>query len=153
MNVVVLKKKLSGVSARALERMAAQAQKAAGVKGEVDILITGNQELRRLNRRFRHKNRPTDVLSFPGDGNGWGGDIAISADMAATHARGLGHTLLHELNVLILHGMLHLAGYDHERDRGQMARKEQQLQRTLGLPAGLIERHRSSASVRRGGRE
>ncbi len=151
--MVVLKKKLGGVSVGALERMAAQAQKAAGVKGEVDILISGNEELRRLNRRFRQKNRPTDVLSFPGDANGLGGDIAISADMAAANARVLGHTLLHELNVLILHGMLHLAGYDHEHDQGQMARKEQQLQRTLGLPAGLIERNRSAASVRRGSRE
>jgi probable rRNA maturation factor len=152
MSVVVVKKKLSGMSARALETMAARARKAAGVKGEVHILVTGDEELRRLNRRFRHKNRPTDVLSFPGDGNGLGGDIAISADMAAANARGLGHTLLHELNILIVHGMLHLAGYDHERDRGEMAHKEQELRRELGLPAGLIERTRRPGP-RRGARQ
>ncbi len=149
-NVVVLKKKLNGVSTRELDRLAARAQKAAGVKGEVNILVTGDEELRRLNRRFRGKNRPPDVLSFPGAGNGLGGDIAISADMAAANARGLGHTLLHELNILIIHGMLHLAGYDHERDRGEMARKELEVRQSLGLPAGLIERNRSATSLRRG---
>ncbi len=148
--MVVIKKKPIGISARALEAMAARAQKAAGVQGEVHILITGNEELRRLNRRFRHKNRPTDVLSFVGDGNGVGGDIAISVDMAAANTRGLGHTLLHELNILIVHGMLHLAGFDHERDSGEMARKEHELQQALGLPGGLIERSRpSTISARR----
>lgn len=152
-NVVVIKKKVSGVSARALEQIAARAQKAAGVGGEVNILLTGNAEIRRLNHRFRNKNQSTDVLSFPGEGSGLGGDIAISAEIAAANARILGHTLLHELNVLIVHGMLHLAGYDHERDRGEMARKEQEMQRALGLPVGLIERNRPATALRRGSRQ
>jgi probable rRNA maturation factor len=92
-----------------------------------------------LNRRFRRKDRATDVLSFAGQ-NGAAGDIAISAETAARNARRLGHSTAAELKVLILHGALHLAGYDHEHDRGQMARREQRLRRQFRLPTGLIER-------------
>ncbi len=102
--------------------------------------------MRRLNREFRGQDRATDVLSFPAPANGAGGELAICAPLAANNARLLGHSAGKEVQVLILHGLLHLAGYDHERDHGRMARKETKLRRVLGLPVGLIER----ASSRRG---
>jgi probable rRNA maturation factor len=113
---------------------------AVRLNGEVAILITSNTELQRLNREFRGKNKPTDVLSFPSDIRGYAGDIAISADIARNNARERGLTLTEEAKVLILHGMLHLAGYDHETDNGRMARKEQLLRRRFGLAESLIAR-------------
>jgi probable rRNA maturation factor len=138
--MVILRKQIAGVSQATLERFSQRASRAAGVRGEVNILITGDAEVRRLNREFRHKDRPTDVLSFPGTDRRFAGDIAISASTAARHARQLGHSTADELKVLLLHGVLHLAGYDHETDKGEMARKEGRLRRALGLPASLIER-------------
>ena len=69
------------------------------------------------------------------------GDIAISADIATQNARQLGHAPALEIKILALHGVLHLAGYDHETDHGEMARKEISLRKALGLPSGLIERN------------
>ncbi len=129
------------VSAAQLQRFARRAQTLARVKGEVDILISGNTRLRDLNRRFRHKNKPTDVLSFPRPS---GGDIAISAQIALDNAHHYGHSLATELKILVLHGMLHLAGYDHESDNGRMARAEARLRSQLKLPASLIDRAHSS---------
>jgi probable rRNA maturation factor len=83
------------------------------------------------------------VLSFPAVLDARqreSGDIAISLEMARENARLLGHTAQHELKILILHGLLHLAGYDHESDHGEMARKEQTLRKLLSLPEGLIAR-------------
>ncbi len=108
----------------------------------MDILISSNKRLRDLNRRFRRKNRPTDVLSFPRPS---GGDIAISAQIALDNCRRYGHSLANELKILVLHGMLHLAGYDHESDNGRMARAESRLRSQLKLPASLIDRTRSGA--------
>ena len=98
--------------------------------------------MRRLNAQFRGKDYATDVLSFPSPifVEGYGGDIAVSADIAARNARALGHSVAEEVKILVLHGVLHLAGYDHESDDGQMAEKELRLRRKLGLPAALIER-------------
>ncbi|MCI0353421.1 MAG: rRNA maturation RNase YbeY [Acidobacteria bacterium] len=138
--MVLVRAKVSGVSRRSLERFLASAQRAAGVAGEVNVLVTGSAEMRRLNRSFRGKDWATDVLSFPAPVNGVGGEVAICAPVAARNARRLGHSTGKELQVLILHGILHLAGYDHERDGGEMARKETRLRRALGLPVGLIER-------------
>jgi probable rRNA maturation factor len=70
----------------------------------------------------------------------YAGDIAISAEIAANNARSLGHTAAEEIKILVLHGILHLRGYDHERDDGRMARREEKLRRELRLPIGLIER-------------
>jgi len=122
-----------------------------GLKGEVAILIDSNDELKRLNREFRGKNKPTDVLSFPSDARGYAGDIAISADMARASARERGLTLTEETKVLILHGMLHLAGHDHESDDGEMARHELRLRRRFGLTESLIARAhgRAKPKVRR----
>src|SRR5580698_3079891 len=142
--MIVIRKPVAGVSAAALTRFVALAQRSAGLGGAVDVLLDGSPDLRALNRRFRGKNQATDVLSFPaGDGprNGFAGDIAISVDIAKQNARRLGHTAADEIKILCLHGLLHLAGFDHERDQGQMARKELNLRRRLGLVSGLTERN------------
>lgn len=139
LRLVIVHDTVRGVSARALERFAIRAARAAGVRCKVDVLITSSPELRRLNRRFRGKNKATDVLSFC-SADGTAGDIAISADCGARNARRLGHSAAGELKILMLHGLLHLAGYDHETDGGKMARKEARLRRALGLPTALIER-------------
>ena len=140
--IIVFEKRLPGLSSRGLNSFVPKASYAAGLKGAVSILITGNSGMCRLNARFRGKNRATDVLSFPAasSANGFGGDIAISLDIAAANARLLGHSVADELRILILHGILHLAGYDHESDQGEMAKKEILLRRRFSLPTGLIER-------------
>lgn len=125
--------------------------------GTVNVLVTNSSELRSLNRQFLGKDKPTDVLSFPSalvkrSKRRVAGDVAISADIARENARRLGHAVADEVKILALHGILHLAGFDHERDNGEMARKESWLRRQLKLEAGLIERaqrqHRTSAARR-----
>jgi probable rRNA maturation factor len=106
-------------------------------------MVTSSQEIRSLNRRFRGKDKPTDVLSFvpmADFADGLAGDVAISADIAGQNARALGHAPAEEIKILALHGVLHLAGYDHEKDNGEMIREENRLRRLLGLSTGLIER-------------
>ena len=142
--MVTLKKRIPGASQAALSRFVSRAKKASRLVGEVSVRVTSSNELRRLNRQFRGKDKATDVLSFPAPNrprNGLAGDVAISADIAAYNAHRLGHTAAEEIKILALHGILHLAGYDHERDEGQMAAKEAGLRRALGLPVGLIERN------------
>jgi probable rRNA maturation factor len=134
--MVILEKKVEAAVTE-LNSFVRKAQRLAGVHGEVDVLITGDRQVQELNRRFRRKDKPTDVLSFP---RIEGGDIAISADIAGENARRYGHSFAEELKVLILHGMLHLAGYDHERDNGRMAAREERLRAELKLPTALIER-------------
>ncbi len=112
--------------------------------GTLTVVITTDRRIRRLNRQWRGVDAATDVLSFPaGDDPGPQrhlGDLVISRETAARQARHEGHSLGTELRVLALHGLLHLLGYDHERDSGRMARIERRLRRQGGLPAGLIER-------------
>jgi probable rRNA maturation factor len=104
-------------------------------------LIADDRELCRLNAQFLGKNYATDVLSFPeADPADFLGELAISRQRAAAQARKFGHSLEKEIQILMLHGLLHLLGMDHERDRGRMARTETQWRARLGLPAGLIER-------------
>ena len=130
-----------GLSKPGLARFLTRAREAVGVTGEIDVLLAGDATLRRLNRTFRGKNKATDVLSFPaGSGLGVAGDLAISLDTAARQAKRFGHTLRDEVRVLLLHGVLHLAGFDHEADAGEMAAREAELRKELGLPASLIER-------------
>jgi len=134
-------------AAGALARFLAAAQAAVRLKGEVTVLLTTDAAIRKLNRRFRGRNEATDVLSFPAEGPLPGssaeeiaGDLAISVPAALRQAAEQGHSLSTEIKVLILHGLLHLAGADHEADAGQMARRERLLRGRLGLPQGLIER-------------
>lgn len=140
--MIVFETKMKDVSGPALERFTRQAQKLAGVQGEVAVLITDSPRIQELNRRFRRKNKPTDVLSFAREN---GGDIAICAPIALANARDYGLTAAQELKLLVLHGMLHLAGYDHETDSGQMAKKEALLRTRLKLPSSLIQRTLSGA--------
>jgi probable rRNA maturation factor len=116
-----------------------QAEVAGG--GAFDCLIASDAELRRLNREYRRKDYATDVLSFPAADPGlFLGDLAISWDRAREQAREFGHSADDELRILMLHGVLHLLGYDHEIDGGRMARAEKRWRAKLGLPVGLIER-------------
>jgi probable rRNA maturation factor len=113
----------------------------ARAKGSVCVALVSDARVRALNRQFRHVDAATDVLSFPSAPlDGSLGDIVIAAGVARRQAREAGHALTTELRVLALHGLLHLLGYDHETDNGQMARLERRLRAKHGLPAGLIER-------------
>ena len=159
--MVILQKKIVGLSEAALERFVLAARRAAGLKGTVNLLVTSSAAVQSLNQKFRGKNQATDVLSFPAPlseldhVSGLAGDIAISADIAMQNALRLGHGPAQEVKILALHGILHLAGFDHERDNGRMARKETSLRDKLGLPSGLIERASLSArsAVRRRSRK
>jgi probable rRNA maturation factor len=131
-----------------IERFANTLQKEVVRNRCFDTLITGDAELRRLNRDFRGKDYPTDVLSFPSEPRPSGsgphlGDIAISLGRARAQAREFGHAIEQEIQILMLHGVLHLMGHDHETDSGAMARAEKRWRAKLGLPNGLIERVRS----------
>lgn len=101
------------------------------------VSLVSDQGMAKLNGRFRGRSQATDVLSFPASSspgtNGYVGDIAISAETARRNARRLRHSLGEEVKLLMLHGVLHLLGYDHETDRGQMNRREHRLRRQLGL--------------------
>jgi probable rRNA maturation factor len=139
---IILKRPVRGLSKRALTEFVAQACRAAGLKESVTVMLTNSREMRSLNARFRGKKQATDVLSFPPPafGNGFAGNIAVSLDIAARNAKSLGHSVGQEVQILVLHGILHLAGYDHEGDAGEMAERERQLRRRFKLPTGLIER-------------
>ena len=141
------------ISVRTLGRFLAQAQTAVRLRGEVSVLLTADRTIRRLNRQYRGKNKTTDVLSFPverlvQEKEKIAGDLAISVEMARRQGAACGHPLATEVKVLILHGLLHLAGYDHESDDGRMARRERQLRARLGLPQGLIDRNSAHQSLR-----
>ena len=132
-----------GLSRPALTRFAKKAQAAVGVNGDVEILLAGDATLRRLNRDFRAKDKSTDVLSFPAPSDFAGthaGDLAISLQTAQRQAAEHGHTLADEVRVLLLHGLLHLSGMDHETDSGEMAARESTLRKSLKLASGLIDR-------------
>lgn len=120
-----------------------------GAHGEITIALVTDARMRALNRAYRKKDYATDVLSFPAEPEpatrGTSrhlGDIAISRGVAARQARAAGHPLGTELRILALHGLLHLMGYDHERDHGRMRRIEIRLRRKGALREGLIERAR-----------
>ena len=145
-------------SAQTLARFLRNAQSALKLRGQVTVLLTTDSAIRRLNRQFRGKDKATDVLSFPaamisqvskgrrpaapssGEPERIAGDLAISIPTARRQAEERGHSIGTEIKVLMLHGLLHLAGYDHESDNGTMARREQTLRARLRLPHGLIER-------------
>ena len=105
----------------------------------VGIQLISDSQMARLNEKFRHKSGPTDVLSFPANGARpapgapYVGDIAISPETARRNARRFSRTLPEEMRILILHGMIHLAGFDHETDHGEMERLERRLRKRLGV--------------------
>ena len=143
--MVIFEKRVPDLTELALSRFLVRARRAAGLKRGVDVLVTSDAEMKALNQRFRGKNSATDVLSFPvGEDKKipqrLAGEIAISGDIARRNASALGHGAAEEVKILVLHGILHLRGYDHESDDGQMARREAKLRAELRLPMGLIER-------------
>jgi len=133
LSVVLLnRQRARPVSAPRLRRVLRAAAAALGVRGELALVLAGDGLLRRLNRVYRGTDKTTDVLSFPGEGGEAGlGDIVISVAKAERNARGFGRTLAQELDVLALHGFLHVLGYDHETDGGAMDRLEGRLRRRL----------------------
>ena len=143
--MVILRKRIVGLSSSTLERFVLRARRAVGLRNQVNVLVTSSAELRSFNQRFRGANKATDVLSFPAQQVSLqtkrvAGEVAISADIARENAGRLGHSVADEVKILVLHGILHLAGFDHERDNGEMARKESRLRRQLKLEGSLIER-------------
>jgi probable rRNA maturation factor len=126
------KRRLDAARLRGVLSRAAQAMR---VTGTVSLVLTGDRTVHKMNREYRGKDKPTDVLSFPGPGPEIGlGDIVISVDTAARNARTFRRTLAQELDVLALHGFLHVLGYDHETDDGTMDRIEGRLRRKLLAP-------------------
>jgi probable rRNA maturation factor len=135
------------VSVKDLNEFLARARRALRLRPEsVGVWLVTNSEIARWNRTYRGKPGPTDVLSFPaGNENGGAlkrpknssclylGDIAIAPAVARRNARRFHRPFGQEMRILILHGMLHLLGYDHETDSGQMDRREHRLRRSLGL--------------------
>ncbi len=119
-------------------------------RGNVTVVLATDARVRKLNHEYRGKDYATDVLSFPDEDTPGVkgmkgiarhlGDIVIARGVATRQAREAGHALATELRILALHGLLHLLGYDHERDAGEMARVEKRLRRRGGLREGLIER-------------
>jgi probable rRNA maturation factor len=145
--LITYRRKPARLDIRKLEKFAA-ALRDRPAKGCVfHCLITGDAELRRLNRDFLGKDYPTDVLSFPSADPAAGiGELAISLGRARAQAREWGHSLETEIQVLMLHGVLHLLGMDHEADSGQMRRAETKWRKIFGLPTGLIERAGAKAA-------
>lgn len=151
--MVIVRKKVAGLTTETLERFVLRARRAIGLRSSVNVLVTSSNELRAMNRSFRGKDKPTDVLSFPsstsGQPSGLAGDVAISADIASKNAARFGHSAAVEVKILTLHGLLHLAGFDHEKDNGEMERKENELRLQLRLEPGLIERTKSQGTARK----
>ncbi|HXB54663.1 MAG TPA: rRNA maturation RNase YbeY [Vicinamibacteria bacterium] len=130
--VLIDRQRRRRVDAGRLRRVLVGAAAVLRVSGEVTLVLAGDGTLRRLNREYRRRDRPTDVLSFTGSGGREGlGDIVISVKTAERNARGEGRRLAQELDILALHGFLHLLGYDHETDDGTMDRLEERLRRRL----------------------
>lgn len=131
--------RLSAAEKQTLKEFASELSVRVGYGKTFTCLISDDRELRQLNRTFLRHDYATDVLSFPATGEELG-EIAISIERAAAQAAEFGHSRIEEVRVLMLHGLLHLAGFDHERDTGRMARVERKWRSDLGLPASLTER-------------
>lgn len=130
---------------KALDAFVIRVRARVGLRGQVSFLLTDDATLKKLNREYRGKNKSTDVLSFPalqieGIAQSSAGDLAISLDTAERQAAEHGHNLQTELKILLIHGLLHLAGFDHESDSGEMRQREVELRTRFRLPVGLIER-------------
>lgn len=151
--LVLMRRASSGLRPGRLEEFARGLRRRVTGGREFQCLITDDAEMQRLNREFRRKDYPTDVLSFPAGPQTHKrkgqtgltdplslGDIAISVDRARAQAREFGHAVDDEICLLMLHGVLHLMGMDHERDGGAMARAETEWRRKLRLRSALIER-------------
>jgi probable rRNA maturation factor len=131
---VVNRQRGKKIDTDAWSRFADRALHAIGKHGSSStIAFVSDRRIRDLNRRFRNIDKPTDVLSFPAEEKTNLGDIAISVETAAAQAKENGLTFEAEIAQLILHGLLHLSGYDHETDNGEMNRLELRLRKKLGI--------------------
>ena len=139
-SIVIFRRPPADIRQRALQLFAGKLQREIGGNRPFECLISNDVELRRLNWSFRGKDEATDVLSFPSGGRSTLGSLAISYQRARAQARAFGHATEDEIRILMLHGILHLTGLDHETDSGRMARAEKRWRARLGLPNGLIER-------------
>ena len=137
---VIFRRQPADIRARAISRFAATLLRDVARGKSFDVLLTGDADLRRLNREFRGKDYATDVLSFPAAAGPALGDLAISVARARAQARQYGHSTEQEVRILMLHGLLHLLGMNHETDNGRMARAEKRWREKLGLPLSLTER-------------
>jgi probable rRNA maturation factor len=125
---------------REVATFARRAAREVGRGREFAVVVASDAAVRQANTRFRGKRFSTDVLSFPDGEKGRLGDLLISAQRAQRQARQYGHRVEDELKLLILHGLLHLIGYDHESDQGDMRRAETRWRRKYGLKLALTER-------------
>jgi probable rRNA maturation factor len=130
--VVVDRQRKHRVKKDEIEKILQRAAASLNVRGELALVFGGDALLRRLNRDYRFKDKPTDVLSFESQGEDMGlGDVIISVETARANAVRLGRSLDRELEILALHGFLHVLGYDHETDNGEMEALEKQLRTRL----------------------
>jgi len=150
--MIVNRQRLVRIPVSDLDKFIARARRALRLRADsFTVCLVTNAAIARWNRTWRRKKGPTDVLSFPADyarsarvrrttrpffgppSDSYIGDIAIAPAVARLNARRFGRSFEDEMRILILHGILHLMGYDHETDDGQMERREQRLRRALGL--------------------
>ncbi|MBI4466773.1 MAG: rRNA maturation RNase YbeY [Acidobacteria bacterium] len=132
--MVINRQQRVSVDEEELSRFARRLSRTLQLRSEsFAVALVSDQEIARLNHRYRGRSQPTDVLSFAAGGNGYRGDVVISVETARRQARCYCHSLEEEVKLLMLHGVLHLLGYDHETDGGQMNRREHALRRRLGL--------------------
>jgi probable rRNA maturation factor len=140
---VIFRRAPRGLPRAALQRFAERLSREVSGGRRFTCLVADDRQLRRLNRQFLGRDYPADVLSFPAAEPGeFLGEMAISVQRAREQAQRHGHSIEHEIGVLMLHGVLHLMGMDHETDRGRMKRTEIKYRKRLDLPTGLIERAR-----------
>lgn len=134
---------------RGIREFASKLSREVAGSASFTCLISNDRELHRLNYEFLNHNFPTDVLSFPATEGGTElGEIAISLERANAQAAEFGHSCSEEVRVLMLHGILHLTGFDHERDRGEMARAERKWRAFFDLPSTLIARTKRAGKAR-----
>jgi len=109
---------------------------------EIELMLTDNNEIQQINKEFRHKDSPTDVISFPYKEMPMSplGSIVISLDYIEKGAEHYGHSREDEFTLLFIHGLLHLLGYNHECDKGEMRQKEKEIIEAFSLPSSLIVR-------------
>ena len=141
--MIVNRQRRVRVSVRSLARFLSRVRKTVKLPPEsFTLCLVTNHQIKRWNSVYRKKDKPTDVLSFPANGvtgvqdgssEAYLGDIAIAPAVALQNAKRFGRTLDEEMRILILHGVLHLMGYDHETDRGEMDRIEARLRQQLEL--------------------
>ena len=144
-STVIFRRAPRSLQRRPVKEFAGRLRESVAGGRRFTCLVTDDRELQRLNGQFLGRDHATDVLSFPEPGgapDSFLGEMAISAERAAEQARRYGHATETEVAVLMLHGLLHLLGMDHETDGGRMRRVEMRWRRKLELPAGLIERGR-----------